>query len=133
MHLDRMVPLLNVEDAGRSIRFYTEILPFRVIQQYEHKGAPVWALLACDQVRLMINQPDAADSAARRQRPSYGDVVLYLYVADARDCHAELSARGCAPSDVRREAYGMEEFTLRDPDGYELAVGSRLTQIATSA
>ena len=130
MQLESMVPLINVEDAPRSIRFYTETLPFRVVHQAEADGKAIWALLACDSIRLMINQPDGADSAARRSLGTYRDAVLYFHVADARTAHAALSAAGHAVSAVEIEAYGMEEFTLRDPDGYELAIGSPLTQIA---
>jgi uncharacterized glyoxalase superfamily protein PhnB len=125
-----MVPLINVEDASRSIRFYTETLPFRVIHQAEADGTVIWALLACDSIRLMINQPDGASSAERRSHGTYRDAVLYFHVSDAREVHAALSAAGHAVSAVEIEAYGMEEFTLRDPDGYELAIGSPLTQIA---
>ena len=125
-----MVPLLNVEDAARSIRFYTEALSFRVVEEFEHGGTPIWALLQNGEVKLMINQPDHADSSYRRSRPSYGETVLYFYVDSAHDTHAELSAAGYAVGEVTTEAYGVNEFLLRDPDGYEIAIGSKLMKIA---
>ena len=128
-----MVPLLNVEDAARSIRFYTEALSFRVVEEFEHGGTPIWALLQNGEVKLMINQPDHADSADssyRRSRPSYGDTVLYFYVESAHDTHAALVAAGYAVGEVTTEAYGVNEFLLRDPAGYEIAIGSKLMKIA---
>ena len=128
-----MTPLLNVEDAARSIRFYTEALSFRVVEEFERDGKPIWALLQNGEAKLMINQPDRVDSADgsyRRARPSYGETVLYFHVASAHDTRAELSAAGYAVGAVTTETYGVNEFLLRDPDGYEIAIGSKLTKVA---
>lgn len=130
MTITEMIPLLNVEDADRSIAFYRDALGFEVAQTFEAEGTTAWAMLTSGGTKLMLNQPDHADSAARRTAASYGDVVLYCYVESARDRHTDLAARGIAVGDVTTEAYGMEEFLLRDPDGYEIAIGSRLTQLA---
>lgn len=130
MTITEMIPLLNVEDADRSIAFYRDALDFEVVQTFEAAGATVWAMLKSGDIKLMINRPDRADSKSRRDADSYGGVVLYCHVESARDRHADLAARGVSVGDVTTEAYGMEEFLLRDPDGYEIAIGSRLTQIA---
>lgn len=130
MTITEMTPLLNVEDADSSIAFYRDALGFEVVQTFEADGATVWALLTSGDTKLMINQPDHADSKGRRNAASYGDVVLYCTVESARDRHADLAARGLTVGEVTTEAYGMEEFLLRDPDGYEIAIGSRLTQLA---
>ena len=130
MTITEIIPLLNVEGADRSIAFYRDVLGFEVVQTFEADGATVWAMLKSGETKLMINCPDNADSKARRNADSYGDVVLYCYVESARDRHADLSARGVTVGAVTTEAYGMEEFLLRDPDGYEIAIGSRLTQLA---
>lgn len=130
MDIGELVPLLNVEDPDRSIGFYTQALSFQVAQNFQADGRTVWALLQNGVAKLMINGSADPDSAHRRQRPSYGDVVLYLYVSSARDCHAGLAAQGHAPSAITIEPYGMEEFRLRDPDGYVIAIGSPVTRLA---
>jgi uncharacterized glyoxalase superfamily protein PhnB len=130
MEIEALVPLLNVEDAERSIAFYTAQLGFQVAQRYTAEGSTAWAMLQHGTVKLMINRPDRADSAGRRRRASSSDAVLYLYVASARDSHAALRAAGVAVSEVALKPYGMEEFRLRDPDGYEIAVVSPAVRIA---
>jgi uncharacterized glyoxalase superfamily protein PhnB len=130
MEIEALVPLLNVEDAERSIAFYTRHLGFQVAQRYTADGATAWAMLQHGAVKLMINRSDQADSAGRRQRAGYGDAVLYLYVASARECHAALQAAGIAVCEVTLEPYGMEECRLRDPDGYEIAIVSPAVRIA---
>jgi uncharacterized glyoxalase superfamily protein PhnB len=130
VQIDSLVPLLNVENTQRSIDFYTGTLSFQVVQDFIAHGRTVWAMLQNGDVKLMVNETGHSDRIYRRTRPSYGDAVLYLYVDSAREWHDKLTASGANPSGLTAEAYGMEEFRLRDPDGYEIAVGSPLTRIA---
>ena len=130
MQIDAMTPLLNVEDIERSIDFYSTHLGFQVAQRAESGGATVWAVLQQGPAKLMVNRPGKADSTDRRRRPGYSDLVLYLYVPSARDSHAALQAANVTVSDVTLEPYGVEEFRLRDPDGYELAIVSPTVRIA---
>ena len=125
MQLDQMVPLLAVADMSRSLDFYTQTLPFRVIQQVESEGRPVWALLAFKAIRLMISQADSETEAP----PGNRGATLYFYVPDARRLHATLSTTHAVGA-IERERFGLEGFTMRDPDGYTLAFGSPLMQIA---
>ena len=52
--------------------------------------------------------------------------MLYLTVEDAAALHEALSARGLQVGPLERQDYGLVEFQLRDPDGYEVAIGSPL-------
>lgn len=126
MLLNRLVPLINVEDLDVSLDFYRNALGFTVENRHDMNGKPIWALIRHGDISLMLNRPDETDSDARRKRPSYGDTLLYFYVPDAQAAHDELAERGYTPGPVEEQAYGVAEFTLRDPDGYELACGSLL-------
>ncbi|WP_162906591.1 VOC family protein [Algihabitans albus] len=126
MILNRLIPLINVEDLDVSLDFYRNALGFTVENRHDLQGKPIWALIRHGEIALMLNRPDAADSNARRQRPSYGDTLLYFYVPDAQAAHEELAERGYAPGPLEEQTYGVAEFTLRDPDGYELACASLL-------
>jgi uncharacterized glyoxalase superfamily protein PhnB len=124
MAIRTLVPLLNVADVEDSMAFYCEMLGFEVIDQAEADGVAIWAHLAAGESSLMLNRPDEIDSEPRMERPSYSDVVLYLMVDDAPALYLELESRGVALGPLERQDYGLHEFQLRDPDGYEVAVGS---------
>lgn len=130
MTIRSLVPLLNVADVGRSLALYRDALGFEVEQQAEEAGAVIWARLRAGEAALMLNRPEEIDSAGRAERPSYGDVVLYLTVENAAALHETLSAApgelGLRVGPLERQDYGLLEFQLRDPDGYEVAVGSPL-------
>lgn len=115
-----MTPLLNVEDAPRSVEFYRDVLGFEVANQFEVEGQVRWARIEAGTVKLMINQADGADSGERRARKAwYGDAILFVDVEDARAAQAELAARGLDVDEPEHNPYGWE-FHLRDPDGYVL-------------
>jgi catechol 2,3-dioxygenase-like lactoylglutathione lyase family enzyme len=112
--------LLNVEDVGRSVYFYKDALGFRLDESFEREGAMVWACLSFGPIRLMLHQPPWAESDLRRDSHSYGDAVLFFWVEDARELHSDLTARGYAIGELQGGDRGMQEFYMRDPDGYEL-------------
>jgi uncharacterized glyoxalase superfamily protein PhnB len=120
-----LTPVLNVYDAARSVTFYNEQLGLGIDNRFEDSGKLVWAQISRGPIQMMINA--SCERAARGTRAgakTYDDVVLYFSVEDVRSLHRELSAKGCVPGPVERQDYGLDEFTLRDPDGYELGFGS---------
>jgi len=120
-----LVPLLNVEDAARSIEFYTGNFGFAVDQQFEMGGKVLWARLSRGSIGIMINvSQERRSRAVGSERQTYDDVVFYFYVDSAQDVHDELLRKGFAPGPIERQDYGVDEFTVRDPDGYELAFAS---------
>jgi uncharacterized glyoxalase superfamily protein PhnB len=123
--MSELIPLLNVEDVRRSIAFYQTVLGAKVESEWEHEGRVRWARIAAEGGKLMLNSPDAAGSATRRDRPEFADIVFYLMCDDAPALRAKLVAAGLAPTELHREEYGNVEFGLRDPDGYALRFSSR--------
>jgi catechol 2,3-dioxygenase-like lactoylglutathione lyase family enzyme len=121
-----LVPLLNVEDVGRAVYFYKDALGFRLEESFERDGMLVWASLAFGGVRLMLHQPPWAESEGRRESRAWCDSVLFFWVEDARALHADLCARGYDVGDLQGGDRGMEEFYMRDPDGYELGFATAL-------
>jgi len=120
--MEALTPLLNVEDPDRSLSFYVGVLGFSLEADFEHEGQRVWARLAHGPIQLMINRsPGRIARGARSDARSYDDVVLCARVEDAAAAHATLAEAGCEPGALRSEDYGMLEFTVRDPDGCELA------------
>jgi len=118
--------LLNVADVEASAAFYGHF-GFSVEQQFaDEDGTLQWCQLKSGDAVFMLNRQDRITADDRRQRPDYGDAVFYITVPDALATHRDLAARGIAAPEPEEEMYGVMEFRLRDPDGYEIAIGSRL-------
>ena len=125
MILSRMTPLLNVENVPASLDFFRNALGFEVEQQAEDESGVIWAQVTHGEVIFMLNRPDEIENGHRRARPSYGETVFYFTVPDIHAAHQELVEKGYDPGPVERQAYGVDEFTLRDPDGYEFAFAAQ--------
>jgi len=127
--MNTLTPLLNVEDASRSIKFYADNFGFVVTDQFAIGGKLMWASLSQGAIRIMINVSHERTVRGRRSDPqSYDDVVFHFAVDSAQELHNELLRKGANPGPVERQDYGLDEFTVRDPDGYELAFGSPFHQ-----
>ena len=122
--MSELIPLLNVEDVGRSIAFYESVLAATVEQQWEMDGRVRWARIAFDGGKLMLNTPDSAASAKRRERADFADTVLYVMCDDAPGRRAALVEAGIEVGELQAEDYGNDEFGIRDPDGYALRISS---------
>ncbi len=124
MKLSGMVPMICVSDVAGSVEFYQRALGFQVLNTYEHEGQLNWVFLRSDQVELMLvlGEEPFGD---RRSR----DVILYFYPTQIEALHANLMQQGFAVSELSATFYGMKEFRLEDPDGYELCFGQAVETV----
>ena len=113
-----LVPMLRVEDAGRSISFYRDALGFEVRDQLEEDGKAVWAYLVRGEAELMLSEQPGEVEVVRR-----AGAILYLYPDEVGAVQTRLAELNHPASQLRRTEYGMLEFDLLDPDGYELWLG----------
>ncbi len=99
----------HVQDLDRTGEFY-EALGFRRGKEEQ------------DRVTFYVNWFFVTFVAQESEAPDKGaGVFLYVKVDDVEDFHAGVLSKGMKPEGepVRRRS-GNREFTLRDPDGYNL-------------
>jgi glyoxylase I family protein len=116
-------PLLNVADIEASLAFWRDLIGFEVATRFEAEGRLMFANLRSGEVELMLNGR-GGDPEPRRQRPHYTEAVLYLGVPSVHDLVRGLRAKGFDAPEPEAQEYGLDEVTLRDPDGYEIAFTS---------
>ena len=121
----KMVPELYVSDFSVSLRFYTEILGFRVLYA---RHDPEFVYLEQEALQLMLLQTDKNWLGSTLEPPYGRGVNLQMEVTDVQPIYERLLANGTAMQrdikDVWREAddmlTGQREFYMQDPDGYLL-------------
>lgn len=126
MTLASMVPMVCVADVSRSVAFYQQAFGFKVMNTYEVEGQLNWVFLQSDTVDLMLVSAEApfGDRIHR-------DVILYFYPLNIEALHASLQQKGFDVGELSTTFYGMKEFRLEDPDGYELCFGQEVVGAAT--
>ena len=109
--------MLGVSDIPRALAFYRDTLGFEQVRAYAPEGKCLWALAKTGLAELMFYFEPA------KPRTSVNTVYLYFYAQEVAVMHRVLAEKGYAVTPLRVTFYGMKEFGLTDPEGYEWLVG----------
>jgi catechol 2,3-dioxygenase-like lactoylglutathione lyase family enzyme len=124
-------PDLLVSDVDRASRFLQLALAFKELDRVGPPSGPVWAMLARDNQRVMVEAAGGAeDPDTKRLLSNQGgklgaSVHFYLSVDDLDEEVARLRGAGVEFQGPIHKPYGMREIAFRDPDGYSWLVGQR--------
>lgn len=127
-----MAPLLQVFDMAKAVRFYRDVLGFKLVNQSRPGDQFDWALLRFGGVELMLNtayeqdqRPPAPDPA---RVASHGDTCLFFGCEDLDGAYRHLRAQGLTVNEPKVAPYGMRQLYVTDPDGYGLCFQWPATQ-----
>ncbi|NJK61629.1 MAG: hypothetical protein HC921_02120 [Synechococcaceae cyanobacterium SM2_3_1] len=125
MKLQQMVPMLNVADIHRSLKFYKEIAGFELSSGQEELEQWKWAEIRSGQVVLMLAQSGYLAEKSEPVSPEEGSwpVIFYYYPEDVEQIYTHIKALGYEVGELSITFYGMKEFSLQDPDGHLLSFG----------
>lgn len=124
IHLEGIAPLLQVFDMPASLRFYRDILGFKVVQSAGDGDEVGWVLLHLNGIELMLNT--AYEKPYRPAVPDPGrvaahaDTILYFGCPDTDAAYDYLVAKGIDLQKPAITGYGWKAINLMDPDGYHL-------------
>jgi catechol 2,3-dioxygenase-like lactoylglutathione lyase family enzyme len=128
----RSAPYFPVSNVEKSAAYYEKVLGFR--REYA-AGSPLeFAILSRDGLALMMRLVSAPGQICPNQKQG-GTWDVFFWVRDARALHSELSDKGAdvVYGPVLQEAYQMEEFAVRDQEGYVLGFGQALPAAASQS
>lgn len=119
LRLKMITPSLTAGDFEASLAWYSEVLGFTVLEEWEHDGKILGAELAAGAARLMLGRDDWAKG---RDRKKGEGMRLYFSVSQDLDEIAEgIKARGgtleAEPQDM---PWGGRAFSVADPDGFNI-------------
>jgi catechol 2,3-dioxygenase-like lactoylglutathione lyase family enzyme len=118
----RSAPYFPVADLEQAAAHYERVLGFR--RDYTGGTPPQFVIVSRDGQAIMLRLvPEPARIIPNERQGGTWDV--FFWVRDARALHAELEARGAdiVYGPTLQEAYHMEEFAVRDREGYVLGFG----------
>ena len=123
----RSAPYFPVADVERSASHYEQVLG--VHREYTGGTPPEFAIVSRDGLSIMLRRVPAPEQISPNEQQG-GTWDAFFWVRDARGLHAELSANGAeiVYGPIVQESYQMEEFAVRDREGYVLGFGQRLAR-----
>ena len=128
-----------VSDLARSRRFYTEVLGFAVVAEFDFDDAATARVMGLpraaftgvfmqrDGMRIELigfTEPAPEPSVRARRANEIGHSHLSFYVLDLDEALAELRAQGVEVVDESRAVLpsGVECCVVRDPDGFPIEI-----------
>ena len=121
----RAAPYFPVTDLEGSATHYERVFGFR--REYVGGSPSEFAILSRDGLPIMLKLvPRETRLSPNEQQGGTWDA--FFWVRDARALHAELAGNGAdvVYGPLVQHAYNMEEFAVRDRDGYVLGFGQAL-------
>jgi uncharacterized glyoxalase superfamily protein PhnB len=116
----RGAPYFPVPDVEQAVVHYERVFGFA--RDYMAGSPPEFAMVSRDGLCIMLRR------VAERITPNEqqgGTWDAFFWVRDVRALHDELKGRGAIVvyGPLVQQAYNMEEFAVRDRDGYVLGFG----------
>jgi uncharacterized glyoxalase superfamily protein PhnB len=108
-------PLLQVRDLDATIAFWRDVLGFRVDGLFPEE-APTWCGMHSGNARIMFSTFDGVAEPALSG-------TIYLYPDDIEATWQQLKDTTDVVEPLGDTAYGMREFSIRDPNGFTLSLG----------
>jgi lactoylglutathione lyase len=109
----------TVNDLGKSLAWYRDIVGFTVDEQYEREGKVVAVTLKAGDIELLINQDDGAKGLDRVKGEGFS--LMFTTIQDVDLLAQGIVARGgklaTEPTDM---PWGARMFRLQDPNGFKL-------------
>lgn len=106
----------QVTDVGRSVKFYVELLGFKL----ERQQLPAFANVSLGNLHLLLSGPGASGSRpmpdGHRQEPGGWNRIV-LRVTDLTDVVAKLEQSDARFRNEMEEGPGGRQIQLLDPDG----------------
>ncbi len=130
--MNDLIPMLLSDDVPRSIRFYTEVLGFRVVNEMKDVGKSGWASLRNGKTSLMLSSPTYVPETPTING-RHNQAIYYFYPENVVALRESIVAKGQPVSDLRVTFYGMKEFEMADPDGHVLWFGETTDEEPTSS
>ncbi len=117
-----LVPMLMCADVQASVRFYRNVLGFKVVDRMDDVGATGFASLRNGAAQIMLASPSHIPRA-RKVEGRHPQAACYFYVDDADALRESVVRAGWPATKCVDRFYGLREFEVVDPEGHVLLFG----------
>ena len=119
----KLTPNLMVEDVGRTLTFYRDVLGFEVTMTLPEAEPFDFAIVRRDGVELMFqSRSSLSDNVpALTGSPIGASQTFYIEVTGLKELYEQVQDKVEIVVDLHTTFYGTQEFYFRDVNGYILS------------
>lgn len=123
MNCKQIVPELTVKNVDQSIRFYQDVLGFRLVGKAPETGPASWAEVESGPAKVMFQaKEDMFKEMPVLAKRSVGGTMIIVLRMDSKEgvqgVWEKLKTSSSVAMPFRETEYGTVEFAIQDPDGY---------------
>ncbi len=111
-------PGFTASDAEASIKWYCDVLGFKLKERWENEGQFLGGQIASGDVTINIGQDDW--KMGRDRVKGQGTRMYIMTGPDIDQFAAAIKARGGTLAHEPQDGWGMRTFSIDDPDGFKL-------------
>lgn len=128
MSYTRLEPLLVTSDMNTTIEFYRDVLGFEVTAAMGDEAKPFWCRMSAGEVAIMFSFDETHthdDGETHVVEPGLTG-TLYINPDDVEALFDRVKQKAPVLMPLTLQEYGMREFRIADPNGYELTFGQNV-------
>ncbi|MFH0791670.1 MAG: VOC family protein [bacterium] len=114
----KLEPLLYVSDLNKSIKFYTDVLGFRLGELYPNSENPTYAPIFIGDNKLMIVIIRDTNKKFIQNNLGGSGVQFFIQVDGVDDTYTKIKNQVEILDEIETKPRGDREFTIKDLDGY---------------
>lgn len=124
MNYQVLTPNIGVKDVSETVKFYSDILGFKMITSIPKNGNLIWAMLGCGPVKLMFQDQGNLEEEypELKGRGLQSVSTLYLKMKNKNSLYDKVKNSKYLVKEINTTPYGVEEFAIRDNNGLILTI-----------
>ena len=130
MKLQKLTPNLVVRDVAACMEYYCRVFGFQRGQTVPEQAPYVFGIVTHGNVEIFFNDHKAvaAERPDLAKRPIGGALTLYIEVEGIEELLKTAQQQGAKITmPLKEQFYGMKEFGMEDPEGWEITFAERMT------
>lgn len=138
MKISKLTPNFEVSNIKETVSFYSEHFGFKLVmavpesqdgieRTLESEKTYVYAMMQKDSVELMFQRSDTFknDVVFSKDLPIGATVSFYMDIEGIKQFYETLKGKNLVITDLKTTWYGMQEFYVKDLNGYILGFAEK--------
>jgi uncharacterized glyoxalase superfamily protein PhnB len=145
MKIGKLTPNFEVINIKETVSFYSEHFGFKLVmavpesqngieQTFVAEKAYVYAMMQRDSVELMFQRSDTFknDVVFSKDLPIGATVSFYMDIEGIKKFYETLKGKDLQITDLKTTWYGMQEFYIKDLNGYILGFAEKAANMISN-